>query len=182
LWIYDHSHRRSRIFLRCSQFLHKRQPGTGSSNDWFCYGTVRDVHIDGPLHEGLVQPHRIIMLFLGSFFVQLFWTSRKTLRNRRFLDPHDLITKRKYVLRLQLELILNFFVKLCNPYLEPDSMIPRLVNFRLSRYNNDNEKKILFVRSSLAGWLIGKIFSFIFFHEIVGIHSDHNDLGTKELF
>jgi hypothetical protein len=59
-------------------------------------------------------------------------------------------------------------------------MIPRLVNFRLSRYNN--EKKILFVRSSLAGWLIGKIFSWIFFHEIVGIHSDHNDLGTKELF
>jgi len=82
-----------------------------------------------PLHEGLVQPHSIIMLFLGSFFVQLFWTSRKTLRNRRFLDPHDLITKRRRVLRLQLELILNFSVQLCNPYLEPDLMIPRLANF-----------------------------------------------------
>ena len=167
MWIYDHSHRRSRLFLRCSQFLHKRQTGTGSSNDWFCYGTVRDVHIDGPLHEGLVQPHHIIMLFLGSFFVQLFWTSRKTLRNRRFLDPHDLITKRKYVLRLQLEFILNFFVKLCNPYLEPDSIIPRLVNFRLSHYNNDNEKKILFVRSSLAGWFVGHIFFMIFFMKLL---------------
>jgi hypothetical protein len=120
-----------------------------------------------PLHEGLVQPHSIIMLFLGSFFVQLFWTSRKTLRNRRFLDPHDLITKRKYVLRLQLEFIINFFVQLCNPYLEPDSMIPGLVNFCLSRYNNDNEKRILFVRSSLAGWLIGHILFMIFFMKLL---------------
>jgi hypothetical protein len=89
-----------------------------------------------PLHEGLVQPHSIIMLFLGSFFVQLFWTSRKTLRNRRFLDPDDLITKRKHVLRLQFEFIRNFFVQLCNPYLEPDSMIPKLVNFCLSSYRS----------------------------------------------
>jgi hypothetical protein len=120
-----------------------------------------------PLHEGLVQPHSIIMLFLGSFFVQLFWTSRKTLRNRRFLDPHDLITKRRYVLRLQLEFIMNFFVQLCNPYLEPDSMIPRLVNFCLSSYTNDNEKKILFVRSSFAGWLIGHIFFMILFMKLL---------------
>jgi hypothetical protein len=120
-----------------------------------------------PFYEGLVQPHSIIMLFLGSFFVQLFWTSRKTLRNRRFLDPHDLITKRKHVLRLQFEFIRNFFVQLCNPYLEPDSMIARLVNFCLSSYNNDNEKKIFFVRSSLAGWLMGHIFFMIFFMKLL---------------
>jgi len=121
-----------------------------------------------PLHEGLVQPHCIMMLFLGSFFVQLFWTSLTTLRNRPLLDPQDLITKRRRrVLRLQLEFIRNFFVQLCNPYLEPDSMIPRLVNFCLSSYNNDEAKKILFVRSSFAGWLIGHIFFMILFAKLL---------------
>ncbi|MGO0624755.1 hypothetical protein ACTMJF_23975, partial [Escherichia coli] len=46
LWIYDHTHRRYELlFIGCTQLLDKRQPETGSSNGWFCYGTVRDVHI-----------------------------------------------------------------------------------------------------------------------------------------
>jgi Ycf1 len=68
------------------------------------------------------------------------------------------------VLRLQLEFILNFFVQLCNPYLEPNSMVPRLVSIFLFSYNNEN--KILFVISSFVGWLIGHIFFIIFFMKL----------------
>ena len=118
---------------------------------------------DGPLHQVLVQPHNLIMLFLSSFFVQLFWTNLKTLRNTEFLHPEDAIIKRRRVLRLQLEFMLNFFVQLCNPYLEPDSMVPRLVSIFL--YNNEN--KILFVISSFVGWLIGHVFFMILFMKLL---------------
>ena len=130
-----------------------------------------------PLYEGLVQPHRIKMFlfFLAFFLVQLLWTSLTTLRNWPLLDLNDkrkpVVSKRRRVVKrlffLQLEFMMNFFVQLYNPYLKPDSMIPGLVNFCLSRYNNDNEKKILFVRSSLAGWLIGHIFFMIFFMKLL---------------
>jgi hypothetical protein len=126
-----------------------------------------------PLHKGLVQPHRIKMFlfFLSFFLLQLLWTSLTTLRNWPLLDLNDkrkpVVSKRRRVVKrlffLQLEFMINFFVQLYNSYLKPDSMIPGLVNFCLSRYNNDNEKKILFVRSSLAGWLVGQIFFMIFF-------------------
>jgi len=126
-----------------------------------------------PLHEGLVQPHRIKMFlfFLSFFLLQLLWTSLTTLRNWPLLDLNDkrkpVVSKRRRVVKrlflLQLEFMMNFFVQLYNPYLKPDSMIPGLVNFCLSRYNNDNEKKIVFVISSLAGWLIGHILFMIFF-------------------
>ena len=46
MWIYGRIHRRSRIFLRCIEIFNKRQTETGSSNDRFSYGTVRDVPID----------------------------------------------------------------------------------------------------------------------------------------
>ena len=120
----------------------------------------------GPLHQVLVQPHNLIMLFLSSFLVQLFWTNLKTLRNTEFLHPEVLnIITRKGVLRLQLEFMLNFFVQLCNPYLEPDSMVPRLVSFFLFSYKN--EKKILFIVTSLVGWLIGHIFFMILFRKLL---------------
>ena len=128
-----------------------------------------------PLYEGLVQPHRMFLFFLAFFLVQLLWTSLTTLRNWPLLDLNDkrkpVVSKRRRVVKrlffLQLEFMMNFFVQLYNPYLKPDSMIPGLVNFCLSRYNNDNEKKILFVRSSLAGWLIGHIFFMIFFMKLL---------------
>lgn len=119
---------------------------------------------DRPLYRVLVQPHSIIMLFLSSFFVQLVWTNLKTLRNTEFLHPEDAIIKRKRVLSLQLEFILNFFVQLCNRYLQPDSMVPRLVNFFLS-YNK--EKKVLFVMYSFIGWLIGHVFFLILVRKLL---------------
>ena len=115
----------------------------------------------GPLHQVLVQPHNLIMLFLSSFLVQLVWTNRNTLRKTEFLHPEVLnIIRRKRVLRLQLEFMLNFFVSLCNPYLEPEKMVPRLVGFFLLSYKNEN--KILFVLASFLGWLIGHVFFMIF--------------------
>ena len=129
------------------------------------------------LHEGLVQLHRIKMFlfFLSFFLLQLLWTSLTTLRNWPLLDLNDkrkpVVSKRRRVVKrlffLQLEFMMNFFVQLYNPYLKPDSMIPGLVNFCLSRYNNDNEKKILFVRSSLAGWLVGHTFFIILFMKLL---------------
>jgi hypothetical protein len=78
------------------------------------------------------------------------------------LHPEDAaIIKRRRVLHLQLEFMLNFFVQLCNPYLEPDSMVPRLVSIFLFSYKNEN--KILFLIYSLIGWFIGHIFFPIFF-------------------
>jgi protein-S-isoprenylcysteine O-methyltransferase Ste14 len=117
-----------------------------------------------PLHKRLVQPHSIIMLFLGSFFVQLFWTSRKTLRNWRFLDPKEketIVVRRLFF--LQLEFMLTFFVQILrHPYIPPDSMILPLINSSLQ----DNANKLVFVRSSFAGWLIGHIFFLILFRNV----------------
>lgn len=163
MWIYDRIHRRSRIFLRCIQSLKKdTQKGVAAMTGFLMGQFVMFTSIyHGPLHQVLVQPHNLIMLFLSSFLVQLVWTNRNTLRKTEFLHPEVLnIIRRKRVLRLQLEFMLNFFVSLCNPYLEPEKMVPRLVGFFLLSYKNEN--KILFVLASFLGWLIGHVFFMIF--------------------
>jgi hypothetical protein len=66
-------------------------------------------------------------------------------------------------LAMKMQALFVQFLNLLNKIHNSDSMIPGLVNFCLSRYNNDNEKKIVFVISSLAGWLIRHILFMIFF-------------------
>jgi hypothetical protein len=115
-----------------------------------------------PLYEGLVQPHRIKMFlfFLAFFLLQLLWTSLTTLRNWRFLYPKEnatIVGRRLFF--LQLEFTITFFVQLYNPYIPPDSMILPLVN----SYLKDKANKLLFVRSSFAGWLIGHIIRMLLF-------------------
>ena len=122
-----------------------------------------------PLYEGLVQPHRIKMFlfFLAFFLVQLLWTSLTTLRNWPLLDLNDkrktVLSKRRRVVKrlffLQLEFMITFFVQLYNPYIPPDSMILPLVN----SYLKDKSNKLLFVRTSLAGWFIGHIIRMLLF-------------------
>jgi hypothetical protein len=115
-----------------------------------------------PLYEGLVQSHRIKMFlfFLAFFLVQLLWTSLTTLRNWRFLYPKEnatIVAKRLFF--LQLEFMITFFVQLYNPYIPPDSMILPLVN----SYLKDKSNKLLFVRSSFAGWFVGHIIRMLLF-------------------
>ncbi|MGO0624756.1 hypothetical protein ACTMJF_23980 [Escherichia coli] len=115
-----------------------------------------------PFYEGLVQPHRIKMFlfFLAFFLVQLLWTSLTTLRNWR---RKPVVSKRRRVVKrlffLQLEFMIIFFVQLCKPYIPPNSMILPLVN----SYLKDKANKLLFVRSSFAGWFIGHIIRMLFF-------------------
>src|SRR5665811_83146 len=113
-------------------------------------------------YEGLVQSHRIKMFlfFLAFLLVQLLWTSLTTLRNWRFLYPKEnaMIVGRRLFF-LQLEFMLTFFVQLYNPYIPPDSMILPLVN----SYLKDKANKLLFVRSSFAGWFIGHIIRMLLF-------------------
>lgn len=114
------------------------------------------------LYEVLVQRYRIKMFlfFLAFFLVQLLWTSLTPLENWRFLDPKEnatIVGKRLFF--LQLEFMIIFFVQLCNPYIPPDSMILPLVN----SYLKDKANKLLFVRNSFAGWLIGHIIKMILF-------------------
>jgi len=115
-----------------------------------------------PLYEGLVQSHRIKMFlfFLAFLLVQLLWTSLTTLRNWRFLYPKEnaMIVGRRLFF-LQLEFLITFFVQLYNPYIPPDSMILPLVN----SYLKDKANKLLFVRSSFAGWFIGHIIRMLLF-------------------
>jgi hypothetical protein len=119
-----------------------------------------------PLYEGLVQPHRIKMFlfFLAFFLVQLLWTSLTTLRNWRVLYPKEnatIVVRRLFF--LQLEFMLAFFVQLLpHPYIPPDSMILPLVN----SYLKDKANKLLFVRSSFAGWFIGHIIRMLFFLKV----------------
>ncbi len=116
-----------------------------------------------PLYEGLVQPHgiKMVLFFLAFFLVQLFWTSLTTLRNWWFLDPKEkatIVVRRLFF--LQLEFMMTFFAQLlAHPYIPPDSMILPLINSSLQ----DNANKLVFVRSSFAGWLIGHIFFLILF-------------------
>jgi hypothetical protein len=123
-----------------------------------------------PLYERLVQPHpmkKMFFFFLAFFLVQLLWTSRTTWRNRRFLYP---IYQRKLVglfvflgtrlLFLQFEFMMTFWMQILpHPYIPPDSMILPLIN----SYLNNKANKLLFVRSSFAGWLIGHVFFLILY-------------------
>ena len=105
------------------------------------------------------------MVFLISSLVQLFWTNRKTLRNEEFLHPEDVARiKRLRVLHLQLDILVNFFVQLCNPHLEPNSMVAKIVKIFLFHYETEN--RIFFVIYSLIGWFIGHIFFIIFFTKL----------------
>jgi Ycf1 len=113
-----------------------------------------------PLYEGLVQPHRMFLFFLAFFLVQLLWTSLTTLRNWPLLDLKEnatIVGSRLFF--LQLEFLITFFVQLYNPYIPPDSMILPLVN----SYLKDKANKLLFVRSSFAGWCIGHIIRMLLF-------------------
>ena len=113
-----------------------------------------------PLYEGLVQPHRMFLFFLAFFLVQLLWTSLTTLRNWPLLDLKEnatIVGSRLFF--LQLEFLITFFVQLYNPYIPPDSMIFPLVN----SYLKDKANKLLFVRSSFAGWCIGHIIRMLLF-------------------
>ena len=113
-----------------------------------------------PLYEGLVQPHRMFLFFLAFFLVQLLWTSLTTLRNWPLLDLKEnatIVGSRLFF--LQLEFTITFFVQLYNPYIPPDSMILPLVN----SYLKDKANKLLFVRSSFAGWCIGHIIRMLLF-------------------
>lgn len=115
-----------------------------------------------PLYEGLVQRYRIKMFlfFLAFLLVQLLWTSLTTLRNSWFLYPKEIamIVGRRLFF-LQLEFMITFFVQLYNPYIPPDSMILPLVN----SYLKDKANKLLFVRNSFAGWLVGHIIRMLLF-------------------
>ena len=157
------------FFVVSRFFINNKQKRVAAMTGFFMGQFVMFTSIyHGPIHEILVQPHNLIMIFVGSFLLQLFWTHLKTLRNTEteFLHPEVLNTIiRKRVLRLQLEFMLNFFVQLCNPYLEPGSIVPRFVSYFLFRYKN--EKEILFIVTSVVGWLIGHIFFLILFRKLL---------------
>nr|UFP92230.1 hypothetical chloroplast RF19 [Daphne championii]UFP92249.1 hypothetical chloroplast RF19 [Daphne championii] len=101
-----------------------------------------------PLHIALGRPHTITVLALPYLLFHFFWNNHKD-----FFDYGSTNRNSMRNLNIQCVFLNNLIFQLFNHFILPSSMLARLVNVYLFRCNN----KILFVTSSLVGWLIGQI-------------------------
>nr|YP_009663866.1 Ycf1 [Daphne tangutica]YP_009663884.1 Ycf1 [Daphne tangutica]QCW07899.1 Ycf1 [Daphne tangutica]QCW07917.1 Ycf1 [Daphne tangutica] len=101
-----------------------------------------------PLHIALGRPHTITVLALPYLLFHFFWNNHKD-----FFDYGSTNRNSMRNLNIQCVFLNNLIFQLFNHFILPSSMLARLVNVYMFRCNN----KILFVTSSLVGWLIGQI-------------------------
>nr|YP_010513515.1 hypothetical protein Ycf1 [Cleobulia coccinea]UXL85086.1 hypothetical protein Ycf1 [Cleobulia coccinea] len=102
-----------------------------------------------PFHLALGRPHTITAIAILYLFFQLLGNSNKNLFNYGYKN-RNLIRN----FSIQNIFFKNLIFQLLNPFFLPSSMLIRLVNIYLFRYNS----KLLFLTSSFIGWLIGHIF------------------------
>nr|QJQ75527.1 hypothetical chloroplast RF19 [Glycyrrhiza asymmetrica] len=101
-----------------------------------------------PLHLALGRPYTITVITLPYLFFHFFDKNAKHLLNL-YKNPKSI---RNF--SIQRIFLNNLLFQLFNPFIFPSSVLIRLVNIYLFRYNN----KLLFLTSSFVGWLIGHIF------------------------
>nr|QIT04190.1 Ycf1 protein [Sicyos edulis] len=101
-----------------------------------------------PLHLALGRPHTITVLALPYLLFHFFWNNHK-----HFFDYGSTTRNSMRNLSIQCVFLNNLIFQLFNHFILPSSMLVRLVNISMFRYNN----KMLFVTSSFVGWLIGHI-------------------------
>nr|YP_010926880.1 hypothetical chloroplast RF19 [Melocactus glaucescens]WKK45485.1 hypothetical chloroplast RF19 [Melocactus glaucescens] len=104
-----------------------------------------------PLHLALGRPHTITFLVLFYYVLLFYWYNEEDFYGKR---------KRKSIRKslipnpsIQSIYLINLIYQLLNHFFFPSSMLARLVNIYMFRYNN----KMLFIASSFVGWLIGHI-------------------------
>nr|YP_010512033.1 hypothetical protein Ycf1 [Amburana cearensis]UXL83357.1 hypothetical protein Ycf1 [Amburana cearensis] len=102
-----------------------------------------------PLHLVLGRPHTITIITLPYLLFHFFCNNHKNFLNYRYKNPNSI---RNF--RVQRIFFNNLIFQLLNPLIFPSSMLVRLLNIYMFRYNN----KLLFLTSSFVGWLIGHIF------------------------
>nr|QVX29218.1 hypothetical chloroplast RF1 [Canavalia villosa] len=102
-----------------------------------------------PFHLVLGRPHTITAIAILYLFFQLLGNSDKNFFNYGYKNKNSI---RNF--SIQNIFFKNLIFQLLNPFFIPSSMLIRLVNIYLFRYNN----KLLFLISSFVGWLIGHIF------------------------
>nr|YP_010334547.1 hypothetical protein RF1 [Lepionurus sylvestris]UNH90495.1 hypothetical protein RF1 [Lepionurus sylvestris] len=101
-----------------------------------------------PLHLALGRPHTITVLTLPYLLFHFFCNNHQP-----FFDYGSTSRNSMRNLSIQCIFLNNFIFQLFNHFILPSSMLVRLVNIYMFRYNN----KMLFVTSSFLGWLIGHI-------------------------
>nr|YP_010998595.1 Ycf1 protein [Specklinia grobyi]WPM86754.1 Ycf1 protein [Specklinia grobyi] len=101
-----------------------------------------------PLHLALGRPHTITVLVLPYLLFHFFWNNQKN-----FFDYGSTTRNSMRNLSIQCVFLNNLIFQLFNHFILPSSTLARLVNIYMFRCNN----KILFLTSSLVGWLIGHI-------------------------
>nr|QGQ56282.1 ycf1 [Cansjera rheedei] len=101
-----------------------------------------------PLHLALGRPHTITVLTLPYLLFHFFYNNHQP-----FFDYGSTSRNSMRNLSIQCIFLNNFILQLLNHFILPSSMLVRLVNIYMFRYNN----KMLFVTSSFLGWLIGHI-------------------------
>nr|YP_010166158.1 hypothetical chloroplast RF19 [Rhipsalis teres]QRV60131.1 hypothetical chloroplast RF19 [Rhipsalis teres] len=104
-----------------------------------------------PLHQALGRPHTITFLVLSYHLLLFYWYNYENFSGKRKDKPI-----RKYLMHnpsIQSIYLISLIYQLLNHFFFPSSMLARLVNIYMFRYNN----KMLFVTSSFVGWLIGHI-------------------------
>nr|YP_010427484.1 Ycf1 protein [Aquilaria cumingiana]YP_010427505.1 Ycf1 protein [Aquilaria cumingiana]USN92886.1 Ycf1 protein [Aquilaria cumingiana]USN92907.1 Ycf1 protein [Aquilaria cumingiana] len=105
-----------------------------------------------PLHLAMNRPHTITVLALPYLLFHFFWWNNQ----KDFSDYGSTNRNRNNSMRnlnIQCVFLNNLIFQLFNHFILPSSMLARLVNVYMFRCNN----KMLFVTSSLVGWLIGQI-------------------------
>nr|YP_009486934.1 hypothetical protein RF1 [Tylosema fassoglense]YP_009486946.1 hypothetical protein RF1 [Tylosema fassoglense]AWB13157.1 hypothetical protein RF1 [Tylosema fassoglense]AWB13169.1 hypothetical protein RF1 [Tylosema fassoglense] len=102
-----------------------------------------------PLHLALGRPHTITAITLPYLLFHFFCN-----KPEYFWDYED-IRKDTLMQNLSIQMIFlnNLLFQLLNFFILPSSILVRLINIYLFRSNN----QILFLTSSLVGWLIGQI-------------------------
>nr|UXF57924.1 hypothetical chloroplast RF19 [Gastrodia bawanglingensis] len=99
-----------------------------------------------PIYKILVRPHLITILVIPYIYFILFYFNNKN-------DFYYIKSTSIHNLSIQLILFNNLIYQLLNNFILPSSALTRLVNIYMFKYNN----KILFLTSSLCGWLISHI-------------------------
>ncbi|KAJ0555560.1 hypothetical protein HanIR_Chr07g0303501 [Helianthus annuus] len=101
-----------------------------------------------PLHLALGRPHTITVLTLPYLLFHFFCNSKKN-----FLNYGSTTRNSMRNLSIQCVFLNNLIFQLLNHFVLASSMLARLVNIFMFRYNS----KMLFVTSSFVGWIIGHI-------------------------
>nr|YP_010163351.1 hypothetical chloroplast RF19 [Kotschya aeschynomenoides]QRI61143.1 hypothetical chloroplast RF19 [Kotschya aeschynomenoides] len=102
-----------------------------------------------PLHLALGRPHIITVIALPYLLFHFFRKNQKNFLNYGYKNKNSI--QNFSIQRIFLNILI---IQLFNPLVFTSSIFVRLVNIYMFRYT----KKLLFLTSSLVGWVIGLIF------------------------